>query len=88
MRIKIDVGIILRQLTGGQQSIEVKGKTIAQCLEQLVSHYPGTKRYLFEADGKLAVTLLLNQVPVRETDLDKPVSEGDILTIVPIVGGG
>ncbi|MEK7354722.1 MAG: hypothetical protein AABZ77_09480 [Chloroflexota bacterium] len=43
MSVKIDVYPGLAHLTGGQTLVEVDGSTVGQCLEQLVTRFPGIK---------------------------------------------
>lgn len=90
MSVKINIHPFLSQHTNGQDSVEVNGSTVGQCLEQLVARYPELRKWLFEKDGKLnrLVELYVNAESSYPEELAKPVKDGDELYIIIIISGG
>jgi molybdopterin synthase sulfur carrier subunit len=88
--VKINIHPFLTQHTNGQDSVEVNGSTVGQCLEQLVVRYPELRKWLFEKDGKLnrLVEIYVNAESSYPEELAKPVKDGDELYIIIIISGG
>ena len=88
---KILIPTPLRQYTGKQPSIEVKGSTVGEALSGLVAQHPDLRRHLYTDDGKLRafVNVYLNDEDVRYLQKDATaVQEGDTISIVPSIAGG
>lgn len=88
MSIKIRIGPSLQHSTGNQKMVEVCGKTVSECLDDLVRKFPDTRKYLFDRNGILMILAVLNGAMVLQKELNKKVSDGDELSLVQIVGGG
>ena len=54
MAVKVNLHATLRQHTGGQEAVELEGKTVGECLENLVKQYPGLEPSIFEKTGGLS----------------------------------
>ena len=80
----------LRQFTDGQKVVEVRGKTVGECLDDLVGKSPGIRQHLYDKEGKLADLwdVYVNSVSCYPDDLAKAVNDGDELVIVALVQGG
>ena len=89
MSIKIDVSH-LRQYTDDQQTVEINGSTVGQCLDHLIKQYPSIEQQLFDEDGKLhnEIDIFINREFLHSEDLDKLVKDGDELHIAFLIGGG
>ncbi len=88
MSIRIKIGEILQRFVDNKDTVEVQGKTVAECLEDLVRQYPETKQWLFDQNGILMILILCNGETVYQKDLKRRVKDGDELTLTMIVGGG
>ena len=81
----------LRKFVGGQATVQVEGKTVAECIEDLERQFPGIKNQIFDEDGKLRSCF---DVYVNSPDsynfkrMEMPVKEGGELAIIPVFGGG
>jgi molybdopterin synthase sulfur carrier subunit len=77
-------------LTQGQEWVSVQGKTIGECLEDLIRQFPGARKKLFDEKGKLYthVAIFLNGRLMTGNDLTAPVKETDALSMMPQIGGG
>lgn len=88
MSIKIRMGKSLQHYVGNTEMVEVQGKTVGECLDDLISRYPDIKKYLFDRNGILMVMAILNGAMLLEKELSRKVSDGDDLDLIQIVGGG
>lgn len=81
----------LRTLSAGQAEVKVDGTTVGEVLAALDDEHPGFRGRLFDDDGKLRrfVNVFLADEDVRFLDgLDTPVSDGQVVSIIPAVAGG
>ena len=72
-------------------SLEVKGKTIGECLDDLIRQYPDARRWLFDRTGLLRVLVSVNNeetVTLNKTGLVRAVHGNDELKIFGVLGGG
>ncbi len=80
----------LRTYTGGRQTIDVEGSTVAEALEDLARACPDIYPHLFK-EGKLRgfVNIFLGEEDINYLDgLDTRLKADDRLLIVPSVAGG
>jgi MoaD family protein len=90
MSVEVRVTAVLQRLTGGAKSVQSQGSTIGAVLEHMDSAYPGFKTNVMQ-DGKLHrfVNIYLNDEDIRYLgQLDTPVADGDIVSILPALAGG
>ena len=89
---KIQIPTPLRQYSGKQAAVEVKGGTVAEALSGLVSKHPDLRRHLYTDDGKLRsfVNVYLNDEDVRYLQKKEvtAVKDSDTISIVPSIAGG
>jgi molybdopterin converting factor small subunit len=88
---KIHIPTPLRQYVGKQPSVEVKGATVAEAMNDLLKQHPELKRHLYAEDGKLRsfVNLYVNDEDIRYLQKEETaVKEGDNISIVPSIAGG
>lgn len=90
MSIKITLHPNLYHLSNGQATVEVRGNTVGQCLDDLVRQFPGIKKMLFDKNGKLLnyVDIFVNEESCYPMELARPVKDGDELDIVLMIAGG
>jgi adenylyltransferase/sulfurtransferase len=91
MSVTVSIPTPLRIFTGGRDAVDVGGTTVGQVLDQLLAAHTGLKRHLMQDDGRLRtfVNLYLNDTDIRQlASTSTPVTEGDVLTIVPSIAGG
>lgn len=81
----------LRTFTGGADEVQAEGATIAEVLQTLSSAHAGLAERLMNPQGELRnfVNVYLGSDNVRSLDgLATPVSDNDVISIVPAVAGG
>lgn len=88
---KIHIPTPLRQYTGKQATVEVRGGTVADALSDLTSRHPDLRRHLYTEDSKLRsfVNVYLNDDDVRYLQKEATaIRDGDSISIVPSIAGG
>lgn len=90
MSVKVNIHPGLSHLTGGQDTVEVSGSTVGQCLDRLVARFPAAKGWLFGKNGKLnnVIEIYVNMKSSYPEELAMPVKDGDELHIIAIIVGG
>src|SRR5437773_573583 len=88
---KILIPTPLRQYTGKQDTVQVKGGTVGEALTELTSTHQDLRRNLYSDEGKLRsfVNVYLNDEDIRYLSKEAtPVKDGDTISIVPSIAGG
>jgi molybdopterin synthase sulfur carrier subunit len=90
MTVTVRIHPFLRNLTGGQEIVEVQGKTVGECFDDLEAKFPGIKRQICDLEGKLVDPweIYVNSTSSHPEGLAKPVQEGDELAIMALILGG
>jgi sulfur-carrier protein len=91
MAVKVRIPTQLRELTGGAAEVDVNGATVAEVLKQLEAAHPGFAERLYDDQGELRrfVNVFVADEDIRFLQgLDTPVTEGQVVSIVPAVAGG
>jgi molybdopterin converting factor small subunit len=91
MAIEARIPTILRSYTGGEKAVTGEGTTLQELFVDLDSRHEGLRARLVSDDGSLArfVNVYLNDEDVRFLGgVETPLSDGDVVTILPAVAGG
>jgi molybdopterin converting factor small subunit len=86
----VSIPTILRTHTGGEKSVEAKGSTVAEVIDDLDSRHSGLRDRLI-TNGNLHrfVNIYVDDEDVRFAGgLDAPVKDSSTVTILPAVAGG
>jgi molybdopterin converting factor small subunit len=86
----VSIPTILRTHTGGEKSVEAKGATVAEVIDDLESRHNGLRARLI-TNGALHrfVNIYVDDEDVRFAgSLDAPVKDTSTVTILPAVAGG
>jgi len=81
----------LRKFTDNKAKIVTNGDSIRESIEQLGTLHPDLKKHLFTESNQLQQFL---KVYLGDTDInvlekeETPVSENDIISIIPAIAGG
>lgn len=80
----------LRKSAGGREVVQVVGRTIGECVDDLEAQFPGIKQRLCDDEGKLLsfYDIYVNSESSYPEELAKPVKDGDELTVVTVIAGG
>jgi MoaD family protein len=91
MSVEVRVTSVLQKVTGGAKSVQADGGTVGDLLQNLDQRYPGFLGQVMQDDGKLHrfVNIYLNDEDIRYLgQLETPVSNGDVVSILPALAGG
>jgi sulfur-carrier protein len=91
MPVEVRLPTILRPHVGGASTVEAEGSTVGELFAGLVTRYPGLRDQLVTETGDLHrfVNVYRNDDDIRYLGrLDTPVSESDVVSIIPAVAGG
>jgi molybdopterin converting factor small subunit len=90
MSIRVNIHKTHRQYTDGLAVVEVEGKTVGDCLSNLIKQFPGIKDAVFDKNGKLlnVVEIFVNMQSAYPGELARPVVDGDEIHITVMLAGG
>ena len=88
MKVTIRLNYQFQPFADNHQTVAVKGSTVKQCLDSLISLYPIFRDILFDAEGTLNALVMLEGKAVVPKDLDRPVSGNKEIILLPMVQGG
>jgi molybdopterin converting factor small subunit len=88
MSIKIKLSLAFQHQAGSDDKVEVKGKTLKECIDDLSKQFPSIKNWLFDNKGSLLPLVLLNNQSITPEELDRPVFDNDEIWILDILEGG
>lgn len=90
MSIKVHIHKSHRQFTGRLAVVNTKGKTVGECLDNLIKTYPTIKEKLFDKKGTLlsVIEIYVNQESAYPNELLKKVSNGDEIYLTAKLAGG
>jgi molybdopterin synthase sulfur carrier subunit len=79
---------LLRELTGGQKSVCVPGKTVGEALDALEVLYPGVKERLMDGDKlRPDISVAVDSVVSRQR-LRQRLEESSEVHFLPAISGG
>ena len=84
--MSVKVRIYPEQFVGGREEFELEGKTVSECLDNLEIQRPGTKQWLRDEQDRYPYAIYLNSQSLHPAGLAKPVEDGDVLLIMPLIG--
>lgn len=90
MGIEVHLPSMFRAYADGQMFLECNGKTVGDCLKQIVERYPDLKDQLFDANGNLkrVIEIYVNGKSAYPNELEKEVQDGDKVFITLMLAGG
>ncbi|MHC5052722.1 MAG: MoaD/ThiS family protein [Planctomycetota bacterium] len=76
--------------TQGQDTIDVSGSTVRECIEAVGQEFPGFAEQVFDAAGNVHrfVTLFINGDEIDRAAVDTAVAAGDEVEILAAIAGG
>ena len=90
MSVDVEISSIFGMYTDNILNMKVAGKTVRECLHDLVRQFPRLKKMLLDKDGNLvhSYDFYINGESVYPKDMNKPLHDGDKLNVVFIIHGG
>lgn len=91
MSVLVRIPSPLRRLSDGQDTLQLAGASLQECLDALEAHFPGFSERLRDEHGEIRrfVNIYVNGEDVRFlAGLATPLQAGDEVSIVPAMAGG
>lgn len=90
MAVKVNLHATLRQHTDGREAVAVEGRTVGECLRNVVKQFPGLGPSVFDKKGGLSrlIEIYLNLQSAYPNELVKAVKDGDEIHITLLLAGG
>jgi molybdopterin converting factor small subunit len=91
MSTKVRIGPLLQEYLEIPSVLEVEGKTVGQCLDDLIKQYPEIRNWLYDQNSLLRVLISINNVEIVTLDKegsDRILKADDELQIFAVVAGG
>ena len=87
----IKIPTSLRPYTEGNKEIIVEGKNVNEALQSLSAIYPNISKNLYNDAGKLRafVNIFMGESHINDLQgLETPLTENELLRIIPSIAGG
>jgi molybdopterin converting factor small subunit len=80
----------LLQTMGNPESVSVEGKTVGECLDDLVRQYPDIEGLVFDKRHEMHhhMFVFVNSESLRKVEMARSMKEGDVLIIAALITGG
>jgi molybdopterin converting factor small subunit len=90
MSVEVSIPPSFQSLINGIKTVEVSGKTVEECLDNLVTRFPLIKSQLFGRGRKLrkGLSIYINREGIDVKELARAVNDGDKLYILNLIFGG
>ncbi len=89
MSITVRIPSPLRQYTELKPEIELEGRTVSEVLDNFKVRFPDAGTRFFSSKTSRYMNLYLNDQDIRSlNNLDTPVADKDVLSIVFAIAGG
>ncbi len=90
MSVNIEMSSFFGLYTNNTLETKVEGKTVRECLHDLVTQFPKLGRLLLDKDGNLQRTYdyFINGQNVYPKKMDQPLKDGDKLNLLYVIHGG
>jgi molybdopterin synthase sulfur carrier subunit len=79
---------LLRDLTGGQQTVVVSGDRVRQVIDQLDLLFPGSKSRLCDGEQLRPGLVVAVDTEIARLGLSQPVGPNSEVHFLPAIGGG
>jgi molybdopterin converting factor small subunit len=90
LTIKIHLHPDMCYLAGSNEAVETVGRTVGECIEQLIARYPAFRDLVFYRDGQLQtfIEIYVNRKSAYPDELSRKVKDGDEIHLTLTIAGG
>jgi hypothetical protein len=77
-------------LAGSNEAVETVGRTVGECIEQLIARYPVLRELVFYKDGQLQtfIEIYVNRKSAYPDELCRKVEDEDEIHLALTIAGG
>jgi sulfur-carrier protein len=79
---------LMRDLTGGEEVVQVPSQTLRQLIEKLDERFPGLQDRLCDEDGIRSNIIVIVDGELSHRRLRQPLSEDSEVHFLPAISGG
>ena len=91
MKAKIKLPHFLCRKINVEGPVEVEGQTVSECLGELTRLYPELSDVILDAGGQVLLKWMVyvnGELASTSAAYTRPIGEGDLIGLVPVVAGG
>jgi molybdopterin converting factor small subunit len=90
MSIRIHLHPDMSYLAGNNDVVETAGRTVGECIEQLIARHPALRELIFYRNGQLQTfcEIYVNRKAAYPDELSRKVEAGDEIYLTLTIAGG
>lgn len=90
MAIEVHLPSMFRTYAEGRMFVECQGRTVKDCLDQIVGKYPDLRDQFFDKNGglKKVIEIYVNGKSAYPKELEKELQDGDKVFVTLMLAGG
>jgi molybdopterin converting factor small subunit len=90
MTVEIVIPAFLQPFTRGVNAASTAGRTLGECLDELVKQFPALKKKIYSRKNTLhkGINIFINGERAEPKELTRPVKNGDRIHIAYVTVGG
>jgi molybdopterin converting factor small subunit len=90
MSVRINLPVFLRVFAGNQETVDVDGQSVGECLSVVMREHPEVRKMLVDEKGSLHsyVGIYINGQDAFPGETTRAVKDGDEVNVVYALGGG
>lgn len=89
--VEVRLPAMLQKMAGGEKVVSAEAGNVRELVQTLDARFPGVGARLITEDGSLHrfINIYKNDEDIRFLNrLDTPLSDGDVISILPALAGG
>jgi sulfur carrier protein ThiS len=88
MTVKINLGPFLKHFAQNKEIIFIDGRTIQECLKNLLIKYPSMEKQFFDEQGRLSILVVHNSEIIPSDKFNTELNDQDQLSVLLVIGAG
>lgn len=91
MGVNFKIPLSLQAKAMHKDVVRVEGRTVAECLEDLIRRYPQLRGEILDDNEKMLIKWMVSinsTIVTRSDDFTQSINAGDIIELLPLIAGG
>jgi molybdopterin converting factor small subunit len=91
MGVNFKIPLALQAKAMHKDVVRVDGRTLAECLEDLIHRYPQLRGEILDDNEKMLIKWMVSinsTIVARSDDLTQSINAEDIIELLPLIAGG